>query len=228
MLISDVTVIYYTSNREKPGFEARIMRSLRHVSRPLPIISVSQKPIDFGKNICVGDVGRSAQNAWRQFQIGCKTAKTRFVCAAESDFLYPKEYFRFKPIRDDTIYCGRPVYILYSQRNKTHWYFKMRISEAVTVTNREYMIEVLEEQLRDKPEWRPTLELKVSDAKRKGVHLPDLLTGYNIEHFDMDIPAVTFKTDENMHRKSTHLKANALRELPYWGSSLNLIRKYCR
>jgi hypothetical protein len=224
--MNDLTVIYYTSNREKPKFEKRITRSLRHSSRPAPIISVSQKPMDFGENICVGDVGRSSQNAWRQLQIGCKAAKTRFVCAAESDFLYPKEYFRFTPPRDDAIYCGKPVYILYSA--KTHWYFRMRISEAVTVTNREYMIEILEEQLKDKPEWRPTLELKVSDAKKKGIHLPDLFTGYNVEYFSMETPAVTFKTNENMHRKSTHHKAGALRELPYWGNSLDLIRRYCR
>jgi len=226
--LNDLTVIYYTSNREKPEFEKRIMRSLRHTSRPLPIISVSQKPIDFGTNICVGDVGRSAQNAWRQYLIGCKAAKTKFVCPAESDFLYPKEYFRFVPSRNDTIYCGRPVYILYAARDKSHSFLRMRISEAVSMANREYMIEVLEDQLSGKPEWRPTLELKVEDAKRKGEHLPDLLTGFNVKRFNIKTPVVTFKTNENMHRKSTHLRGGSLRELPYWGDSLDLIRRYCR
>lgn len=226
--MSDLTVIYYTSNRENPIFEKRIMKSLRHSSRPAPIISVSQKPVDFGENICVGDVGRSAQNAWRQLLIGCEAAKTRFVCSAESDFLYPKEYFRFVPPTDDAIYTGSPVYIVYAARNKSHWYLRMRISEAVSVANREYFIEVLKEQLSKKPKWRPSLELKVEDAKRKGVHLPDLFTGYNIKKFKMKIPAVTFKTDQNMHRKSTHLRDGATRNLIYWGDSVKLIRRYCR
>ena len=226
--MNDLTVIYYTSNREKPEFEKRIMRSLRHTSRPLPIISISQKPIDFGTNICVGDVGRSAQNAWRQLLIGCEAAKTRFVCPAESDFLYPKEYFRFTPPIDNAIYCGGPLYILYAARNKSHSFMRMRISEALTVTNRDYLIDVLKEQLRGKSKWRPTLELKIEDAKRKQVHLPDLFTGYNIKRFTMEIPAVTFKTNENMHRKSTHVRGGETRELPYWGDSLRLISRYCR
>ena len=225
---NDLTVIYYTSNREKPRFEKRITRSLRHSSRPLPIISVSQKPIDFGENICVGDVGRSAQNAWRQYLIGCEAAKTKFVCPAESDFLYPKEYFKFVPPRDDTIYYGGPLYILYAARNKSHWYLRMRISEAISMASREYMIHVLKDQLSGKPKWRPFLELKIDDAKRKGEKLPDLFTGFNIKRFNMKLPAVTFKTDENMHRQSTHVRGGETRELPYWGDSLNLIRRYCR
>jgi len=225
---NDLTVLYYTSNREKPRFEARIMKSLRHNSRPVPIISVSQKPIEFGRNICVGDVGRSAQNAWRQLLIGCEAAKTKFVCPAESDFLYPKEYFKFIPPTNNAIYCGSPLYILYSARDKSHWYLRMKKHEALQVTNRQYLIKVLEEQLRGKPKWRSTLELKSDDAKRKGQRLPDLFTGYNIKRFRMNIPAVTFKTNQNMHRKSTHIRGGETRELPYWGNSLNLIRRYCR
>ena len=36
-----------------------------------PIISVSQKPMDLGNNICVGDVERSSQNGYMQLLIGC-------------------------------------------------------------------------------------------------------------------------------------------------------------
>ena len=108
---TDLTVIYYTNNLEKPEFEGRIQKTLKESTDSLgvPIISVSQKPIDFGKNICVGGVGASSQNAFRQLQIGAMEAKTRFVCPAEADFLHPREYFEFVPPSDRTAWVAIPV-----------------------------------------------------------------------------------------------------------------------
>ena len=95
--MGDLTVIYYTSNKEKELFESRIRESILDMIGDIPLISVSQKPIDFGKNICVGDVGVCGHNLFRQFQIGAKAAKTKYVCNVEADALYPKEYFEFTP-----------------------------------------------------------------------------------------------------------------------------------
>ncbi|KKT37762.1 MAG: hypothetical protein UW26_C0025G0001, partial [Candidatus Collierbacteria bacterium GW2011_GWF1_44_12] len=51
---NQVTVLYYTSNREDEKFETRIRKNLLKNCGDLPIVSVSQKPIDLGRNICVG------------------------------------------------------------------------------------------------------------------------------------------------------------------------------
>ena len=67
-----VTILYYTSNREGEEFEGRIRQNILNVKGDLPIISISHKPIDFGENICVGDVGVSGFNMFRQIQIGLK------------------------------------------------------------------------------------------------------------------------------------------------------------
>jgi hypothetical protein len=45
-----VTILYYTSNREDESFEKKIQENILKQT-DLPIISVSQKPINFGKNI---------------------------------------------------------------------------------------------------------------------------------------------------------------------------------
>src|ERR1700687_5200912 len=99
--MNDVTIIYYSSNHEKPEFEQRIKDNILRVSSGLPIISVTQKPIDFGKNIVVGDVGTSGLNMFRQVQIACRAAKTKFVISAEADCLYPPDYFIFIPKKDN-------------------------------------------------------------------------------------------------------------------------------
>jgi len=78
----DLTVLYYTSNREKPEFEEIIRRKIGETIGDTPIITVSQKPVTpFGlypiknhKNIVVGDVGLSDYNIYRQMQIGCLEA----------------------------------------------------------------------------------------------------------------------------------------------------------
>ncbi len=106
----DLTIIYYTSNKEKPDFEEKVRAELLRVCGDLPIISVSQKPIDFGKNICVGNVGASGFNMFRQVLIGCREAKTLFVISAEADCLYPPEYFKFIPERENICYRNANTY----------------------------------------------------------------------------------------------------------------------
>ena len=86
-MTQDITIVYYTSNTENPVFEEKIRQILLADSQGLPIISVSQRPITFGTNICVGEVGRSSYNQWRQLQIGVQAAKSKYIALAESDFL---------------------------------------------------------------------------------------------------------------------------------------------
>ena len=87
--MNDATIIYYTSNREDPAFEQRVRENILKNSGGLPIISVSHQPIDFGKNICVGDVGTSGFNMFRQVQIACEAATTQFVISAEAARVFP-------------------------------------------------------------------------------------------------------------------------------------------
>ena len=53
----DLTLVYITSNRENEYFESKIIETMKESINGLPVVSVSQKPIDFGENICLGDIG---------------------------------------------------------------------------------------------------------------------------------------------------------------------------
>ena len=101
--MADLTVVYYSSCREDPVFEGKIRQALLDAIGDLPLISVTQQPVDFGENICVGDVGRSGHNVFRQYQIGVQAATTRFVAPAESDALYPPGWFASRPLSDDVL-----------------------------------------------------------------------------------------------------------------------------
>jgi len=96
--MNDLTILYYTANTipDIPG--QRIRDYLQKIiQNKYPIISVSQKPINLGKNICVGQIGRSKYNCYKQILTGTKEVKTKYVACAEDDTLYPIEHFSYRP-----------------------------------------------------------------------------------------------------------------------------------
>lgn len=94
-----VTIIYYTSNRldeVKPNFLNSTKKYLLEAIGDLPMVIVSQKPTLFGNNsvnVCIGDIGRSHLNIYRQMLIGAKEAKTEYIAMAEDDIYYSYEHF---------------------------------------------------------------------------------------------------------------------------------------
>lgn len=96
--MNDLTILYYTANTI-PDITAEKVRNnlLKTTNNQYPIISVSQKPINFGKNICVGEIGRSKYNCYKQILIGAENAKTKYVACAEDDVLYSPEHFLYRP-----------------------------------------------------------------------------------------------------------------------------------
>ena len=79
LVIPDLTVIYYTANYLNNRFADRVREQLIRAIGQTPLISVSHKPMDFGENICVGDIGRSVYNIYKQVLIGARAAKTKYV-----------------------------------------------------------------------------------------------------------------------------------------------------
>lgn len=211
-----MTVVYYSSNREPESFEQKIQATILANMGNSHLISVSQKPMDFGENICVGEVGVTGHNAWRQFQLGCEKARTKYVCAAEADCLYPPEYFAFRPPRDDVFYLAMPLYVLFAQRGKAKRFnLKERASECAMIMNRDLALRRLEQMYRGLPEWNPVDEFIW------------FLRNQLKEHVELPKPIITLKTDRNMHRKTPHQQGTRITELPYWGTAHEVLARYC-
>ena len=84
-----VTIFYCSSNKEKPEFEQRIIDNINKYKGDLEVVSVTQKPIDFGTNICVGEnVGVSGFNFFKQSLIALQNIKTPFALSCEADTVY--------------------------------------------------------------------------------------------------------------------------------------------
>ncbi len=137
---TDLTLLYYTANTSifREAVQGRLAKA------GYPIISVSQEPIDLGTNICVGKIGRSLQNIYRQVLEGAKKATTKYVALVEDDCLYVPEHFEYRPTKNCFAYNLSRWLLhpsgVYSYRRKPV------LSQCIAP--RELLIECLEERFK--------------------------------------------------------------------------------
>lgn len=98
------TIIYLTDSLLDEKIANACIKQLKKAAGDNPIISVSQKPLDFGKNICVGEIGRSWLNLYKQQLAGLEAAETEAIAIAEHDVMYTKEHFDWTPPDLNTFY----------------------------------------------------------------------------------------------------------------------------
>lgn len=211
------TVIYYTSNREDPAFETRVRQNLLKVSGGLPIISVSQKPIKLGKNICVGDVGASGFNMFRQVQIACETAATPFVISAEADCLYPPDYFEFIPPRLDACYRNSNLYVMPDRRD--FFFYKKEGATHAQIVGREFYLKVLKKLFKGAPKWNTEEKNFPKERWGKADVFDEIL------YWQTKNPVFQIKTHKGM-RYYTHSDRIPIPSLPYWGEGEKVRRFY--
>lgn len=205
------TIVYYTSNKEDKSFEQKIQDKLLDVCGDIPIVSVSQKPMDLGQNICVGEVGASDHNLFRQIQIGCHRVETPYVISCEADCLYPPEYFNF--IADgDNYYRFDNLWIL-AEWSKGEWggFWPKTTAPFAQITKKEYYIKEIDRCLKDRPYW----------SEDGDTFKLDMFTRYDWKTCHIDNPILNFKTGKGM-RRHTDVTGQPVAELPYWGRATDI------
>lgn len=202
------TILYYTSNRENPDFEKRVQQNLLENCGDLPIVSVSQKPLFLGKNICVGDVGHSYFNEFRQILIGVKEIQTEYVVFAEADFIYPKEYFEFTPPSGD-LWRYDNVWLVFRRSPSA---YRKAYSNGAQIARREWLIDTLEKYFEGQPEWS---DKQVDKADYNGA----------MNRWFSGPPCVSFRTGSGMSVKATY-NPEPHESLEYWGGVRDLKAKF--
>ena len=77
------TIIHLTDNSLDEELARFCRKILVQEARDIPIVSVSQKPIKLGTNICVGKIGKSWFSLYKQLIAGLEEAKTTTIRIAE-------------------------------------------------------------------------------------------------------------------------------------------------
>lgn len=158
----DLTLIYYTANHIKSRL-ANNVRShlLKTTNNQFPIISVSQEPIDFGENICVGKIGMSHYNCYWQIFTAAKNVKTKYLACCEDDVLYNMEHFSYRPLEG---YIGYNENVWYIQPE--FFYKKDFMLMGCCVAQTDVLLENLEVRFRKFPNREAVPQEKNWQGKR--------------------------------------------------------------
>ena len=212
-------ICYYTSNRENPEFEKKIQDNILSIT-DLPIISVSQKPIDFGKNICVGDVGVSGFNCFRQIQIALKNTDADFVISAEADCLYPPDYFKKDTFAINKCFRMNNLYVMGDHRS--YYWRKLEGATHAQVIYRKFYLDRLNKLFEGAPKWS-TEEFNFPKERHKQA---DVFDESEIRRYFLPYPVVQIKTHNGM-RYHTHSERINIYDIPYWGNGKKLRKRIC-
>jgi hypothetical protein len=223
----DLTVVYYTANVLREPFFSRSRKQLAQAADDLPIISVSQKPLDFGENICV-DLSRSYLNIYRQILIGARAAETEFVALAEDDTLYSKEHFTAHRPKADEFAYNMSRWSLYTW-TKAPVYYSIkyhRHSNSALIAPRELLIEALEERFAKYPD-DTTAPLHYWGEPGRYERVLGVTVRKAVEFFS-PVPIITFSHPDAIgyeiqgtRKAPGELKAY---DIPVWGKAEDVLR----
>lgn len=212
--ISDLTLLYYTANRINEHFRDKVLDQLKYAQPDTPIVSVSQKPMTLGKNICVGNIGRSLQNIYKQVYEGAKQVTTEYVALVEDDCLYLAEHFNHRPPKDCFAYnlnrwCLHAPERIFSYRRRPI------LSQCIAPTK--LLIECLEQRMKIDVPTKYSGEMGLFEGKLG-------LKEYPYETFETKEPNLVVCHNKNTSgRKYIGKDAEPREELAPWGKATELL-----
>jgi len=117
-------LVYYTNHSVDEKIMLACQAQLKRCMEiwKFPIISVSQKPMNFGQNFVMDKMESSVLSMYKQILKGLQESKTDVVFFIEHDVLYHPSHFDFTPERDDHFYYNRNEWHVSSVSGKTVYY----------------------------------------------------------------------------------------------------------
>jgi hypothetical protein len=148
----DIAIIYLTHDALDSEIANFCRQKLLEAAEDLPIISVSQTPLDFGLNVCVGDIGRSWRSIYVQLCAGLQATNARYVAVAEHDCLYTHEHFLHTPLDPGCFDYNRNCWLVQWKSTRKdlegmYSYWPKRIAMSQTVCWRESLLQAVSERL---------------------------------------------------------------------------------
>lgn len=230
-------IVYYTDNSLPPDLEKRVQFQLRQSAGFIPIVCVSQKPLDFGDiKIWVGDIGRSHLSMYRQLLAGVEAAPGDTIYLAEHDVLYHPDHFGITLHTDDKFCYNTNIIYGHLAGKSIHTYTKTaqpRYTLSQLFAGRDILLSAFRERVRilelglEIPRGIPGMcEPGVNEAvyqarlreQSKAQNRPDLgpLTLWQSDGFILPYPNVDLRHGGNLtggRRGEINLGVN----IDYWG-----------
>ena len=220
----DLTIIFYTANSFENKLSVGVRENLFKVAGDYPITSVSQKPMDFGKNICVGEIGKSYRNLYRQILIGVKAAETEYVAMAEDDCLYTEEHFKkYRPKNGFAFNMAK--WSFYTRVKPPMYSVKYGKATCAMIAPRKLLIEALEERYAKYPDDNNYPARLWGEPGRYEEQLG--ITVRPTEEFWTCDPIVVFSHENALGFGDLGARKGYMRacDVAYWGKAEDLMKK---
>ena len=241
------TIIYLTDNSLSEPLATRCREILAKNAGDIPIVSVSQKPLTFGRNVCVGEIGRSWMSIYKQILAGLEVVETPYIAIAEHDCFYVPEHLNWTPPIDDTFYYNTHHWLVewgtkHPEINGMYSFWKGRIAFSQLICNKELfkkstneVMNLIEQGVKTKKGMRWQGEpgvisslTRASEVANSGQsfqlqqYLKDYLTHYKSETFNTVLPNLDVRHESNFTGGKRGKKRRY--DLPFWGSFSNIMK----
>lgn len=235
----DLTIVYYTANcleKDNPYFLENTKKQLLKAIGDFPMIIVSHKPTLFGlnsTNICLGDIGRSHLNLYKQILIGAKASKTKYVATAEDDILYSYEHYHQELPRGDYFLYDMNKWSIFTWTRPPQFTYRDRKVVNQLIAPRDYLVEALEER------YARVEVLKKTKAVERIIQFWGDPGRYErflgvkeraTKHFFSSVPSIVFSHDsaygylrQQNKKKLGNPKAY---DIPVWGKASDIMSLY--
>lgn len=224
--MKDLTAILLTLNKVPEQWAAYHKRIVMEAIGDYPLITISKKPMDWGRNV-IQTEPEGKSNIYWQILKGAKLAATPYIAIIEDDCLYPKDHFNvFRPPMDSFAYnmnrwgiftWGHPIY-----------FYKPRMANCTMIAPRELAVDALEERFRKYPDGLP--EHRVGELGRKKNEKILGVTVRRCVEFYANFSVVCFNHDySHDHLQRTHRKRPwpvKAYDIPTWGRAEDLVKKF--
>ena len=224
-------LIYYTDNRCEERIVDVCRKQLKKLCPNFEIISVSQYPIDFGKNI-VMDLPRSSDSMYRQILEGLKASTANVVYLIEHDVFYHSSHFAFTPLHKHRLYYNLNRWAVDAVTGQALHYVSWCNSFIVAYRGLllKYMTEFVD--MIDKVGYsRRTMGHAIGKRKFEGV------TSIPVDTFRSEYPCIDIRHSNNFTRNRFKREEfprrgihewELVNEIPFWGRTKGRFDKFLR
>ena len=225
-------IIYYTDNVPSEMFMSIIQGQILRACGDISIISVSQLPIAFGRNIVMPGIGRSNLSMYRQILTGLEASDADIVYFVEHDVIYHPSHFDFVPPDNTAFWYDRNVWKVRESDGQAVYYRTSALS--LMTCYRDIAVEHYQERVEKQangtlPRWA---------GHEPGHHLAPKGLGlipakyFTSEHPCIDIRHKNNKTQADRFRKESFHSEKSIRdwqladEVPYWGRTKGRFKEF--
>ena len=222
-----LTIVYYTGHSPNEVLTESVRKQLLIAADGLPIISVTQKPIAFGENYCLGNLGFSNLSRVKQTIFGIRKARTKYIGLAEDDVFYSPDHFHvYRPV-EDTIAFNLLTWSLYTWVVKEPFYsIRLRRTNTSLIAPRDLLLDALEERLH-LIETEKVLNPRLFSEPGRYERNTKLKNRKTIT-FMSHIPNVAITHEgalayANLGKRKRHGRIRAF-DIPYWGHAKDMLK----